>query len=182
MTLVDSLDSILMLYAYAPMEKDDKDGRWTMFYSIVSNKSVDVLPNEEEVNVPILAQHQAIPAEEQGSDSTDKKAPISASQSSPPTKSATQSTSLSAIAVDDKSDYAIRRKLAAKASTMSSLSISLTLLSIIVAFWSVDAFLQLALSEPRADIAAYHSSPSWALLAKIVPNVQKPQRIRKVAV
>jgi high-affinity nickel-transport protein len=136
MTLVDSLDSILMLYAYAPMREDDKEGRFSFFYQTSTTRDISI---HEDLEVPMLASEPLNPMEDEHDGPSDNKADLSRTkkpstilQPSP----TVQGSHLSRSNTEAQGgDYAVRRKIAAKASTMSSLSISLTLLSIIVAFW-----------------------------------------------
>lgn len=137
MTLVDSLDSILMLYAYAPIGRDDREGKLAIFYSDKGRTSPVI---SEEAALPILEeQSSSLPAEEEGSgpDKISKNLPSVRATTTPPLRDEMSSDGRPPVLQDDKDDYARQRVLAAKAATMSTLSITLTLLSIIVAFWYV---------------------------------------------
>lgn len=139
MTLVDSLDSILMLYAYAPIGKDDKEGRFTIFYDAATEaeSSPMIMDQEAELIVPILESGvNDDPVDAEPAKKGDILESVDQALSRPLSSSLEAGRRISPTQTEDrKDDYVLRRQLAAKASTMSSLSISLTLLSIIVAFW-----------------------------------------------
>jgi hypothetical protein len=74
MTLVDSLDSILMLYAYAPVGRDDKEGRIAIFYNS-RRQATATSPEAEELTVPILGSGplESVDDEEQPNSASSKK-------------------------------------------------------------------------------------------------------------
>lgn len=145
MTLVDSLDSILMLYAYAGPSQDSSISKFALTYDDkppVAEEETSLVPTlsaSADTNSPAVAgdgisiEHdsdaapQTASAEEQpdatkpaiipSSTSVDSQIRVEAGPSSPQTHQ--------------------QRVLASKANTISSLSITLTLLSILVALRSV---------------------------------------------
>jgi high-affinity nickel-transport protein len=133
MSLVDSLDSVLMLYAYASPQRNSPEGKLSVFYRsenalppLISpihprqdtgEEAVTVLPTDEEVEVDV----------DRGKKTGPKcDANVTAKAEGEPT-----------VPLGDMDaqpmDYHARKVMDAKASTMSSLSITLTVLSIIVA-------------------------------------------------
>ncbi|GMK57920.1 hypothetical protein CspeluHIS016_0407540 [Cutaneotrichosporon spelunceum] len=126
MALVDTLDSILMLYAYAQPELRT-EGKFVLFER---DKKMFLPITEPE---PERAERAECPALEQDP----SKEPLGLSSSneesnSKPQAQATEEPSVAVVEVDEAEERQ-RRALAAKTATMGSLSISLTLLSIVVA-------------------------------------------------
>jgi high-affinity nickel-transport protein len=145
MSLVDSLDSVLMLYAYAPLRRDSPDGRLTLFCELKVPPACEPrepLPDTE-VLALVISQDAPSPVLLVGmsneADPRDEHPP--SDQAKVPTDSALcdsqeDAGASAAETIIDESvseDYRARRMLDAKASTMSSLSITLTVLSILVA-------------------------------------------------
>lgn len=146
MSLVDSLDSVLMLYAYAPLRRDAPDGKFALFCELEAPLAREPLQNTEPLALamagnsspPILL---ADMSSEVDADPRDKH-PLS-DQAKVPTGSAlhdladtgARAPEAPETVIDEPitGDYGARRVLDAKASTMSTLSITLTVLSILVA-------------------------------------------------
>jgi high-affinity nickel-transport protein len=129
MSLVDSLDSVLMLYAYAQPELKT-GGKWRLFKS--RKVVLDETPESVEEGGVVLPVEVEVEIEEEDDDhksSKDGKAPLPQD----PAAANYGSCSKAAIAQVDERDERAERMLAAKTVTISSLSISLTLLSILVA-------------------------------------------------
>lgn len=113
MSLVDSLDSVLMLYAYAQPNLKGADGKIHLFYRPLRLQSD--IESVAPLNSPIA-------------ESSEPRPPLVRDDSKLDNKLVDDETIIEARAEEHNA-----RMLAAKASTISSLSISLTLLSILVA-------------------------------------------------
>jgi high-affinity nickel-transport protein len=148
MSLVDSLDSVLMLYAYAPLRRDSPDGKLALFWESkapLPREPRELLADTEPLGLA-MAGNSSSPVlladmtNEGDADPRDKD-PLS-DQAKIPTGSALHDPAETGASgpeapetVDEPitGDYRARRMLDAKASTMSTLSITLTVLSILVA-------------------------------------------------
>ncbi|BEJ12895.1 hypothetical protein CspHIS471_0300690 [Cutaneotrichosporon sp. HIS471] len=123
MALVDTLDSILMLYAYAQPELRT-EGKFSLF------------ERDKEMFVPIPEPEGESTVSQEVEQSLSKP-PLEPSNSidqsaSKPEPQPTEESSVAVLEVD-VAEQRRRRVLAAKTATMGSLSISLTILSIVVA-------------------------------------------------
>jgi high-affinity nickel-transport protein len=128
--MVDSLDSVLMLYAYAAPSQDQSVKRFAMFFNSdkvdTGTEVTPEVPDEMDPNLPILHHDQVDPTV-QSEDQPKSQKPVLANTGTDADVEAT--TSSGGIAPESGE----RRVLDAKANTISSLSITLTILSILVA-------------------------------------------------
>lgn len=128
MSLVDTLDSILMLYAYAQPDLRSGPGRKLALFVREKNLTLPAYSGEVDQE-PVLSSSEPAVARISSRDSDPDAKPVllsSPAQLEAPVDSAK-------IDTVDPRDERTARVLAAKTATMSSLSISLTLLSILVA-------------------------------------------------
>lgn len=132
MTLVDSLDSVLMLYAYAGPTQDATISKFALTFN---DKKVAL--DEETILVPTLSNDHDpnLPIEgidEEAGPSTVTGA-SNANEQVGPSQKVSSTTSASGVPSGSEPSTREQRVLASKANTISSLSITLTLLSILVA-------------------------------------------------
>jgi high-affinity nickel-transport protein len=125
MTLVDSLDSVLMLYAYAGPTQDPSISKFALTFK--DDKSV--LPAEGSSNelVPTLSADPNVPLVAETGE------PIEPSAETGPNPKTVSPQSDTVERGPPLQNTREQRLLASKANTISSLSITLTLLSILVA-------------------------------------------------
>lgn len=127
MTLVDSLDSVLMLYAYAGPTQDSSISKFALtFKDDKPSIEQEVEPSNE--LLPVLSVDPNTPLVTSDGQPIDQ--PLDQQEPSQPKPTAQINLS------DDERGSPVNRKqrvLANKANTISSLSITLTLLSILVA-------------------------------------------------
>jgi len=138
MTLVDSLDSVLMLYAYAGPTQDPNISKFALTFnndqkvSLVQDQQ-DQTERDQELLPTLSANLNEAIVQEDGTHITDVEGDRKAKSVAPP--SAVVSTNIHTSSEAGPSAPLTRTELvlANKANTISSLSITLTLLSILVA-------------------------------------------------
>jgi len=118
MSLVDSLDSILMLYAYATPHMDRKAKRFALFMSDSQSHRANVISEEVVEDIPILPETSI---SDDLADGNTQQPDVKDTRDQPE-----EVVGAGSAIVDD-------RILDVKADTMSTLSIILTVLSILVA-------------------------------------------------
>lgn len=143
MTLVDSLDSILMLYAYASPSASTPEGRFAFFQDRKQNIALIASRDAEDdiqAGLPPLARSDTSHGVDQmEEDDNDKNLKSRVPPSSSDERYGESSTALPAVENEHErgeqteADIRARRLMDSKANVMSSLSITLTVLSILVA-------------------------------------------------
>ena len=118
MTLVDSLDSVLMLYAYAAPSSSTIEGKIAFFAPAEPSLDPSPLSAALASSVPVTTNSTTVPSE----DERDKDAPQ-------PTPAMIED----GRHIEALHEHPARQVVQGKANIMSTLSILLTLLSIIVA-------------------------------------------------
>lgn len=152
MTLVDSLDSVLMLYAYAGPTQDPSISRFALTYD-----DKKVREDEETVLVPTLSNDPNFPiAGSSVETAPPMEALVSPGGDPEDSRKVLPPTTVPAEEPHVQPTSREERVLASKANTISSLSITLTLLSILVALRCVIFRFCLPVLLVSADSPASH--------------------------
>lgn len=130
MTLVDSADSILMLYSYAGFLENN----WTLFERITESDTI----SNTATNPPISSHPDLEAPSSYGS--TDMSISKVNHTNNVETNSTNQTAENILPLIGDAKAESAKRRLIIKQNTMSMLSITLTLISILVAFRYSDNF------------------------------------------
>nr|XP_018263989.1 high-affinity nickel-transporter [Kwoniella dejecticola CBS 10117]OBR86147.1 high-affinity nickel-transporter [Kwoniella dejecticola CBS 10117] len=135
MSLVDSLDSILMLYAYATPSTDSPEGKLSLLQDVQPDPKRPITLEEETVVTTLPIQDDAQPHRLVH----ERASPNSAAGVSANLNERTGSNEFEALEREDRerlnssANYRQERIMRVKTATMSNLSIILTLMSIVVA-------------------------------------------------
>ncbi|RSH85452.1 hypothetical protein EHS25_004848 [Saitozyma podzolica] len=146
MCLMDSLGSVLMLYAYAPLRRESEERKLALFFNPKGSLASETSHESEEVPVVLEEKSRSSPgksalpdASEQAQDTSQDNTPL-------------------------RGDYRTGRMLDAKASTMSSLSITLTVICILVALRRVEGHI----SECPTSPSLAHEPRSQRLATSLI--------------
>jgi len=161
MSLVDSLDSVLMLYAYAQPELRT-DGRWRLFTT--RKVEVEVHPVVDEPGSSCQRFESSV--SDQTSDEPEDSKPIANTKPGSDPELGLNSKGIEVDAEDEERRETAQRMIVAKTATMSSLSISLTLLSILVALAYVHPYHCLPFTHAQ-HLSHPDHGPHWRKLRQM---------------
>ncbi|GFZ52457.1 hypothetical protein JCM24511_10230, partial [Saitozyma sp. JCM 24511] len=154
MCLMDSLGSVLMLYAYAPLRRESEERKLALFFNPKGSLASETSHESEEVPVVLEEKSRSEEVDARGDDS----AKSIGKSALPDASEQAQDTSQDNTPL--RGDYRTRRMLDAKASTMSSLSITLTVICILVALRRVEGHISECPTSP--SLAHEHRSQRLA--------------------